>query len=255
MKFKEFCVLGCFAAGFSGSANADVIYNFNASSASSQTATATFDFSSPNTLVLTLTNTSTITDISYILDEFHFLLSGTPTTSSLTSIMATGGAETCTTTTGPPPHITTCTNDPTTDQTGTWGLVATSGQIDMYSDGTQNHPNGIANSSFITNAALDGLSNPQHNPVLMGPVDLHISFTGFTTTPTISDVVFGFGTTPDLVNGTTGGSTGGTTGGSSTSGGESSTGGNIPEPATLALLGLGLFAVALASRRRAGAIG
>ena len=56
---------------------------------------------------------------------------------------------------------------------------------------------------------------------------------------------------------TTGGTTTGgtTTGGTTTSGGESSTGGNIPEPATLALLGLGLFAIALASRRRAGAIG
>jgi hypothetical protein len=63
------------------------------------------------------------------------------------------------------------------------------------------HPYGIVNGSFITNASLDGLTNPQHNPVLLGPVTFDITFTGLTTIPGISDVVFSFGTTPDFVQG------------------------------------------------------
>src|SRR5205085_2744350 len=71
----------------------------------------------------------------------------------------------------------------------------------MYANGKSLHPYGIVNSSFITNASLDGLTNPQHNPVLLGPVIFDITFAGLTAIPGVSNVVFSFGTEPALVNG------------------------------------------------------
>src|SRR5579884_1422499 len=87
--------LSLVAAGLAvlpGVVYADTIYTFTtgANGNANQSATATFDFSSANTLALTLTNTGTIVDISSVLDDFHFNLSGTPTSSSLTSITSGG---------------------------------------------------------------------------------------------------------------------------------------------------------------------
>jgi hypothetical protein len=218
---------------------ANVIYDFQGGTpGSAQSAFAEFNFSDANHFALTLTNQSFMTSISSILDDFHFDLSGTPTSLSLDSIFATGGQETCTTTTGPPPHVTTCSNDPNTDATGTWGAFLTANHVDMFSNGTQIHPFGIANGTFITNASMDGLSNPQHNPVLMGPVTFDFTLTGLTDIPTISNVDFTFGTQPDHIPGV------------------QCTDCQpliLPEPGTLALLALGLIALGGAFRRRPAA--
>lgn len=198
-----------------------------------QSATANFQFTGTSSLSLTLTNLTTIHSIADILDDFHWLFKDTSFSMSLDSIFVSGGRETCTKSAGPPPHITTCTHDPNTDGSGTWGAFATGGQIDMYSDGSQIHPYGIVNSTFITNASEDGLTNAQHNPVLLGPVTFNFSFTGLDSTD-LSNVDFTFGTEPIHVPGTC------------TS---DCTRQETPEPATLALLGLGLCAAGFFRRR------
>jgi hypothetical protein len=170
-----------------------------------QGATATFDFTDANTLSLTLENTSNITAITSLLDDFHFDLSGTPLSVSLTGGL-TGGRETCTTSTGKPPHVTTCTTDPNTSVSDTWGVFLTGAHVDMFSNDNKNHPFAIVNGSFETNAVANGsqggLTNDQHNPVLLGPVRFDIAFTGLTSIPSISNVDFTFGTEPLHIPGT-----------------------------------------------------
>jgi hypothetical protein len=201
---KKLLVASALGLGLATSAAfADVVYTFGTSGGlSSQQATATFDFSDANTLTLTLANTGNIVNIASILDDFHFDLTGTPTDASLGTATDTGGRETCTTSVGPPPHVTACSNNSDTDATGLWTLSLAGVHIDMDANGSSLHPFGIVNDSFITNAGGGGgLTNPQHNPVLLGPVVFEITFSGLTTIPGISNVVFSFGTVPDFVNG------------------------------------------------------
>jgi len=237
---KKLLVASALAMALSGPAFADIVYTFGGGS-DGQQAIAQFDFSDANTLTLTLTDTSPIHDLASILTDFHFDLSATPTSTSLGTITDTGGMETCTTSTGKPPHITTCSNDPDTDATGLWTLTPSGAHIDMVANGQPQslHPYGIGNDTFITNAAQDGLTNPQHNPVLLGPVSFDITFTGLTTIPTVSGVVFSFGTTPDLVPG------------ECTSGNNCQPIGETPEPQSLLLVTLGLLALLYVRRSMA----
>ena len=183
---------------FATAAAANTIYTYTGGTAGShQGATATFDFADANNLTLTLENTSNITDIASLLDDFHFRMSEDPDTAAFGTI-TTGGRITCVDKQNPD-----CTTDPNTDGSGTWGLVLSDGnRIDMFSSGTQIHPFAIVNPTFEQNAGLDGLTNAQHNPNLLGPVSFEIDFTGLTSIPVLSFVDFTFGTKPDHVPGT-----------------------------------------------------
>src|SRR5687767_186836 len=79
------------AMAATGVAEADVVYT-TVPNAAGRNATAEFDFNASaggtTNLTLTLTNTSNVVDISHVLDDFHFTLSGL-TTGSLTGLTGT----------------------------------------------------------------------------------------------------------------------------------------------------------------------
>jgi hypothetical protein len=231
-------------------ATANIIYTTSGTTSGGSVA-GSADFTiGASTLTLVITNsTSSVGDIAQVLDGLSFTTVG-GSGLSLSSVSATGFVDcfagpTCASSATFREYIGNGSTWNTLSSPYGWGYSSP-----LLSAGAGSYkPAGIVNSSVFVNA---GIPNQQHNDYLLGPVTFDFSFT---TAPTnISAATFYWGTGPETTTGTTGGSTGGTTGGT-TGGGESSTGGNIPEPATLALLGLGLFAIALASRRRAGAIG
>lgn len=241
---KKAFLASAVALALSAPAYGEVIYTFqtNAGAPANQQATATFDFSDANTLTLTLENIGSVINLDSELTDFHFDLSATPTSVSLGTITDTGGQETCTTSAGPPPHITTCSNDPSTDATGLWTLTPTGFHVDMVANGDPQalHPYAIVNDTFISNAALDGLTNAEHNPVLLGPVDFSISFTGLTGFPSISNVSFSFGTGPIIVSG------------ECTSDNNCQPVQETPEPAILGLMAIAMLAMGFTVRRRIG---
>lgn len=224
----------CLSLVIAGSANANTIYTFSTAGNgnANQSGTAVFDFSSANSFTVTLTNTGTIVDIASVLDGLKFTESGTPTGITLNSIFATDGKVDCTASTN---TTASCTDtSPGAQPTSDWTATLSTATVTMAA-GNGNHPFGVVNDTIDANGNLDGLRNAQHNPYLEGPVIFGFTTTGETTIPTISNVVFQFGTQPVNIDGVCT---------------DGCTPRRVPEPASLIIFGAGLAGMGLLGRRR-----
>lgn len=190
---------------------------------SDDSATAAFSWGG-GVLDITLTNSSFITSTGNVLAALLFITSG-GTGLSLGSVTPAGillcNAGVCGPGAGSSPY--------------TWASIPlVSGEyLFAGTGGGAFQPYGIVNPSIVANAGLDGLSNAQLNPYLLGPVLLANSYIGDLTGITAVNFYF-FGRADfDIVSGTV-----------------VPEPEPVPEPASLVLVGTGLLA--LRSRRRNG---
>jgi len=227
-------------------AAANVTYTFTADGVTvgvAQQGTALFDFSNDGSM-LSITLTDNVDPTSMIaseLDGLTFSLSQAPTTQKLVSVTAqsvincTGvSGSSCPAGTGLSPYE--------------YGSLLNGDEIQLGAgftgSGFAYHPYAIVNSGYIAPGGQGGISNNQHNPLLVGPVTFTFALTGLTSAPEVMDVSFLFGTVPDSQTGTcTGTCTPPCTG-------TDCADTNVPEPQTVALLGAGLLGIGWSMRRR-----
>ena len=213
---------------------------------------ATADFSwSGDTLDLTLTNTTDgISKTIQELTGFTFMLSGSPTYVSVTGL-ADGTANcigiaantpcvidgTDVSPFGDPVDLT--PHNPAPDG---WAFLPGYALFTFGAGDGSFKPYGIVNGTVVGTGHPDNTSNPEHNPLLLGPVDFHFLFDGstFDSPPTITGVQFYWGTGGDHRAGACTSECSGIPSGDQP----------VPEPQTLALVAMALLAMAAYRRRR-----
>jgi hypothetical protein len=224
------------------SASASVTYTFTSDGVTdgkAQQGTAVFVFSNDGSQ-LSITLTDNVAPTGFIaseLDGFTFSLSQAPTTQTLLSVV--------------PQSVINCTNVsgstcPAGDGSSPYGYgsLLTGNEIQFGAgftgSGFSYHPYAIVNADYVAPGGGGGLSNNQHNPLLVGPVTFTFALTGLTSAPEVMDVSFLFGTNPDAQPGTP----------VCTNGGCPSPDVGVPEPQTVALLGVGLLGIGWNMRRK-----
>ena len=235
---------------FASSAMADFIYTFDANGVTdgkAQQGTATFVFSDDGSK-LSLTLSDNVNPTAYIaseLDGFSFSLSQAPTSISLLSVAAQSVIN-CNQVAG-----TSCPSASGSSPYG-YGVLASGTDIDLGAgftgSGFSYHPYAIVNPSYLAPGGNGGLSNHQHNPLLVGPVTFTFSLMGLAYAPEVTDVTFLFGTVPDGQTGTC--TSGNNCAPACTNGNCPSPDIGVPEPGTVALLAAGLLGIGWTVRRR-----
>ena len=230
-------------------ASATVTYTFTADGVTdsvAQQGQAVFEFANDgSSLKLTLTDNVDPTQfIASELDGFLFTLSDAPTSIELQSVIPVSVID-CNNVSG-----SSCPAGTGSNPYG-WGRTVDGDEIALGAGFTgtdfKYHPYAIVNESYLAPGGNGGISNPQHNPLLVGPVQFLFTLTGLTTAPDVTSVTFLFGTNPDSQTGQcaagticepppcTNGSCGDL---------------NVPEPRTVALLGIALLAAGWTQRRK-----
>lgn len=214
----------------------------------SQQGSAVFQFDTADLTSFTLTltdNVSPTANIASEIDGFNFSFSQAPTSLSLVSVSAADVID-CTNSTDPCPPP----NFPTSSPYG-WGTTLTGDDATLGAgftgSGYSYHPYAIVNANYDAPGGHGGVSNQQHNPLLVGPVVFTFNVAGLTGVPTIGSVSFLFGTVPDSQ---TGDCAPGTTCDPPICTNGNCGDQNVPEPQSVALLGLALLAAIWAFRRR-----
>lgn len=214
-------------------------------------ATAEFTWTG-NTLDLRLSNTTdSIDNIIQELTGITFVLSGNPLLQSVSgwsegSVNCVGVAANTPCNFDSTP-VNAFGDPPDADGKGVapsgWGLLPNYALFTFAAGDGSFKPYGIVNDSIVGTGSNGGPSNPQHNPLLLGPVDFEFVFASLTAPPMISGVQFYWGTGGDHRTGTL------------CTTGECATlrldpvADPVPEPRTLALFASSMIAMVFGLRR------
>ena len=239
------------AALFLPAANASTIFTLDTTIGGVPIA-ATAEFSwSGSTLEIILTNdTDSISKTIQELTGIHFVLSGTPVLLDISG-SALGGSVNCigvadgdpcpTLETGPVDPFAVPPDLGNGGSPQGWGAVPNYALFTFGAGNGSWKPYGIVNENIIGTGNNSNTSNPQHNPMLIGPVVFELVFAPFDVAPTISGVDFYWGTSADHRAGTLC-----TSPECGTPSGDIP---QVPEPASGALLAGALMALTLMLRR------